>query len=272
VRSERARWGFTNRTDIVTHEGGEREVVQRYRRRDAAERRLRVMEALREPAAAAGIPIPRVRDADLDDDPAWVVFDALPGVPVTEAGLDGPGFPALARRMGEMLAAFRELPADDLELDRTWAEPDRLAASATGWAGAVPYEAQRSALAEIAARVPELFAGRPVVLAHGDYAPVNVLTEGGAITGLLDFEAVRLADPLFDAAWWSWAVSFAPPAALAAGWRPFLEGAGLEDADLERIRTLQVLRMAELLADDPGLSPQIRSVVDDRLRDDLAAR
>jgi aminoglycoside phosphotransferase (APT) family kinase protein len=31
-----------------------------------------------------------------------------------------------------------------------------------------------------------------VVLAHGDFAPVNVLTDGEKVTGLLDFEAVRL--------------------------------------------------------------------------------
>jgi aminoglycoside phosphotransferase (APT) family kinase protein len=43
--------------------------------------------------------------------------------------------------------------------------------------------------------VPGLFTGRPVVLAHGDFAPVNILTDGQEVTGLLDFEAVRLADP-----------------------------------------------------------------------------
>jgi len=33
------------------------------------------------------------------------------------------------------------------------------------------------------------------MLAHGDFAPVNMLTDGASLTGLLDFEAVRLADP-----------------------------------------------------------------------------
>ena len=65
----KAAWGFTNRTDIVTLAGGERVVVQRYRRRQDAEYRLRVMRGLWRPAAEAGISIPRVRESDLDAAP-----------------------------------------------------------------------------------------------------------------------------------------------------------------------------------------------------------
>src|SRR5215213_5137251 len=42
----RAAWGFTNGTDIVTLPGGERVVLQRYRRSDDAVRRLRIKRAL----------------------------------------------------------------------------------------------------------------------------------------------------------------------------------------------------------------------------------
>jgi aminoglycoside phosphotransferase (APT) family kinase protein len=45
---------------------------------------------------------------------------------------------------------------------------------------------------------------------------VNVLTDGVSVTGLLDFESVRLADPLFDVAWWAWAVGFSSPSVLEA--------------------------------------------------------
>ena len=89
--AKRAEWGFQNRTDLVTLRTGERVVVQRYRRREDAEYRVRAMQALHGPAASSGIAIPHVRDA---------------------------------------------------------------------------------------------------------------------LTGLLDFESVRLADPLFDVAWWCWSVSF----------------------------------------------------------------
>jgi aminoglycoside phosphotransferase len=219
----RAVWGFTNRTDIVTLEGGERVVVQRYRRREDAEYRLRVMQALWAPAAEAGIAIPRVRESDLDADPPWVMFDALPGVPVPEnAGLEGPRFPAMARSMGELLAAFRGLPSAGLELDELWA------------------------------------------------APVNVLTDGRSLTGLLDFESVRLADPLFDVAWWAWAFSFSAPAESA--WPAFLDGAGIDATDPElpvRIRALQVLRMLELLAGE-SLDAGVRRIVADRLRTTIA--
>lgn len=273
----RAAWGFTNRTDIVTLGSGERVVVQRYRRREDAEYRLRVMRALREPAAEAGIAIPRVRESDLDADPAWVVFDALPGVPVPEAGdaaLGGPRFPAIARSMGELLATFRRLPTGGLALDDRWTDPGRLAASAGRWAQRVAVLAagERSVLAGLLGRVPALFADRPVVLAHGDFAPVNVLTDGTSLTGLLDFESVRLADPLFDVAWWSWAVGFSSPAVLESAWPPFLQGAAIDAADPElpdRVRSLQVLRMLELLAGETRLGPDVRRILAERLRDML---
>lgn len=54
----------------MTLAGGDRVVVQRYRRRQDAEYRLRVMRALWAPADEAGIAIPRVRGSDLDADPA----------------------------------------------------------------------------------------------------------------------------------------------------------------------------------------------------------
>jgi hypothetical protein len=75
---------------------------------------------------------------------------------------------------------------------------------------------------------PALFAKRPVVLAHGDFAPVNVLTDGTSLTGLVDFESVRLAYSLFDVAWWAWAVSFSSPAVLESAWSPFLQGAEID--------------------------------------------
>jgi aminoglycoside phosphotransferase (APT) family kinase protein len=264
---ERAAWGFTNKTDIVTLENGERIVVQRYRRPQDAAHRLRVMDALREPAAAAGIAIPRVRESNLDADPAWVVFEALPGAAVPDAvRLDGPGFPEIARAMGELLAVFRELPTP--ELGDLWTDPQRLAAAGADWAEQVLDPTERAKAAALIERVPVLFAGRPAVLAHGDFAPVNVLVDDGAITGLLDFEAVRLADPLFDVAWWAWSVSFGPREAFDTAWPEFLAGAGVDAADPdlpERLRALQVLRMLELVA-GKILESGVARIVADRLR------
>jgi aminoglycoside phosphotransferase (APT) family kinase protein len=263
--AERAEWGFQNRTDLVTLATGERVVVQRYRRREDAEYRVRAMDGLHGPAAASGIAIPRGRQADLDADPPWVAFEALPGEPIAAVGLDAPRFPELARAMGGLLAAFRTLPTAGLDLDDRWADPSRLAAHAAEWTAGIP------AARAVVERIPALFSGRPAVLAHGDFSPVNVLTDGRSLTGLLDFESVRLADPLFDVAWWSWSVSFGPPGALASAWPGFLDAAGIDigDPDLEaRLHALQVLRMCELLAGE-SLDGGVRRAVEDRLRRSL---
>jgi aminoglycoside phosphotransferase (APT) family kinase protein len=116
-------------------------------------------------------------------------------------------------------------------------------------------------------------AGRPVVLSHGDFAPVNVLIEGSSISGLIDFESTRWADPLFDVAWWHWAVSFAAPSALERGWIPLLEGAGIdphEPGPGERLRALQVLRMLELLGGDEPLAGGVAEGMRGRLMAELA--
>src|SRR5262249_36114900 len=155
-----------------------------------------------------------------------------------------------------MLAAFRALPIAGLDLDDRWADPSRLAA----WAAGIP------AAQAVAERIPALFAGRQAVLAHGDFSPVNVLTDGTALTGLVDFESVRLADPLFDVAWWHWSVSFGPAGALDSAWPGFLEAAGIDasDPDLDaRVHALQVLRMCELLAGD-SLDANVRGAVERR--------
>ena len=213
------------------------------------------MGALREPAARVGITIPGVREARLDEDPPAIVFEALPGEPVAAGG--DAAIEAMARPMGELLAAFRELPATGLR-----------ASTACGpIPSGSPPERQNRAGEEIPLpRAPSGALPRPAaVLAHGDFAPVNLLTDGTSITGLLDFEAVRLADPLFDAAWWAWSVSFS--SALETSWPAFLEGTGLDD-DPERVRALQVLRMLELVAEG-HLEPGIHRVVADRLRTEL---
>jgi aminoglycoside phosphotransferase (APT) family kinase protein len=272
--AEKAAWGFQNRTDIVTLESGERVVVQRYRHRTDAESRLRVMLALSQAAAAAGIPIPRAREADLEADPPWVIFEALPGVPVPEPGefgLEGIRFPETARSMGELLARFRRLPTAGLDLDDLWADPVRLAARATQWADDLPAldATERSALAALLERVPILFAGRPVVLAHGDFAPVNMLIDRGTLTGLLDFESVRPADHFFDVAWWAWAVRSTSADVLEAAWPSFLHGAGIDPNEpelAERVDSLQVVRMLELLGGDRRLDDDIAGIVVTRLK------
>ncbi|MFJ1457912.1 phosphotransferase family protein [Nocardia sp. N2S4-5] len=268
-----AEWGVQNRTELVTLADETRVVLQRYRRRADAERRVRIMEALREPAADKGIPIPVIRRSDLDADPPWAVFEALPGVPVPdspETGPKSPRFPLVAWSMGALLADFSELPGDDLDLDDSWARPRYLSARADAWAECLApalSSQQSDTLEEVLADLPELFDGRPTVLAHGDFAPVNVLVEGTSITGLLDFESVRLADPLYDVAWWAWSVSFSGPAVFTAAWPAFLDGVGIDPREpglVPRVRALQMVCMLEMLAEH-DLGPDLWRTVHERL-------
>jgi hypothetical protein len=85
-------------------------------------------------------------------------------------------------------------------------------------------------------------------------------------------QTVRLADQLFDPAWWAWSVSFSGPGVLDAAWPLFLRGAGLDPDDRglpARVGALQVLRMLELLVPGSGLDPGIQDIVAGRLRSEM---
>jgi aminoglycoside phosphotransferase (APT) family kinase protein len=243
--------------------GGDRVVVQHYRRASDAARRIQLLAALAGPAEDAGVLIPSVRASDLAARPPWIAFDALPGRPVSAVA---DGVERFAEPMGAMLAAFRALPRRGLELDDVWARPAALVAQAARWAKSAVPDLPVDALLRA---VPVLFDGRPAVLAHGEFTPANVLTDGTALTGLLDVTEPRLADPLFDVAWWHWTVGLAPAPMLERAWPRFLRGAGVsadEPLLLPRIRALQALRMLQLLADAERLEPDVRAVVLGRLR------
>jgi hypothetical protein len=232
------------------------------------------MRALRKPAAEAGIAIPRIRESDLGADPAWVIFEALSGVPVPEAGdagLEGPGFPELARAMGELLASFRRLPTAGLELDDLWAEP---------WAP----RRSRGALGHRDPRAGRYGAGGA---GRSPRSPACPLREAPCGTGSRRLRAgervnrrrvadraarLRIGAPGRSAlrrGRWAWAVGFSSPAVLEAAWPGFLQGAGIDASDpelLDRVRSLQVLRMLELLVGETSLGPDVQRIVADRLR------
>ncbi len=97
----------------------------------------------------------------------------------------------------------------------------------------------------------------PPVVAHGDLAPVNLLVDGERLTGILDLERLRLAPPLFDAAWFRLLVRSPSPGALA-GCRPrSLAALGVSDdeATAAAMDDLAVLACLERLAALPRRSP-----------------
>jgi len=253
VRVERAEWGFTNRTDVVTLTAGRRVVLQRYASRSGAVHRLRITAALTQPMAAVGVPTPRLIRGDVDATPPYAVFEELHGVPGQVAAgpdLSAPVFDAIASQMGTLVRRVAAVPADRLQLPRLWAEPDRLSVRATGWLAQVAplLDANEQGIVRTTiSALPGLFAGRAGVLAHGDFGATNVLVADGRLTGLLDWEFARLADPLFDIAWWAWLLRFHTPAAYARTW-PLFAAAARVDADEvtgRRIETLQLLRVLE---------------------------
>ncbi|WP_196814527.1 phosphotransferase enzyme family protein [Nocardia sp. BMG111209] len=261
--------GFRSRTDLLALADGRRVVLRRHYRRADVRRHEWLAAALRARAAGEGIAMPRITRSSPEADPTWAVFEALPGVPVTDE-LDSPRFPVLAWEMGAMLSDFAELPCDDLNLDETWTRPRFLAARADAWAecllptlGPAEYGELQAVLGDL----PDLFEGRPTVLAHGDFVPGNILADGERVGGVLDFDEVRRADPLYDIAWWAWSVSFAQADSFAAAWPAFLDGAGIDPSEpalLPRIRALQVVRMVEMLAEH-DLGPDPWRIVHSRL-------
>jgi aminoglycoside phosphotransferase (APT) family kinase protein len=105
-------------------------------------------------------------------------------------------------------------------------------------------------------RIPGLLAGSPVV-AHGDLAPVNLLVEGERLAGILDLERLRLAPPLFDAAWFRLLVRHHHPERWPDAGPPLLAALGLPDdaATAATLDDLAVLACLEMLAALPRRSP-----------------
>lgn len=99
----------------------------------------------------------------------------------------------------------------------------------------------------------EPHARRTPVVNHGDFGPQNVLFVGSEVSGVLDFEDARIADPLLDVAWWNWLVRTHTPQAFERGWRRFVAAAGnsfspgdeVLAADLRRIIIFRLLETAE---------------------------
>jgi aminoglycoside phosphotransferase (APT) family kinase protein len=71
------------------------------------------------------------------------------------------------------------------------------------------------------------------------------------VVGLLDVDYARVADPLYDAAWWGWVVRYHHPERWIVAWPVLLRAAGITvDQDtLARVRVLQRLRCLEAVDD-----------------------
>ncbi|GAB4210695.1 MAG: hypothetical protein OHK0022_44180 [Roseiflexaceae bacterium] len=269
VAAERSRWGFENRTDLVTLADGRRLVVQRVTNRALAPHKLRLARILPERLAAVGVVSPRQLAARPQADPPYAVREFLPGLPGPAALGSDAGAIGLARAMGALLPRLAQVGSEGAGLSRTWAEPERLLGLSRRrlerTAALLPPD-DHAALAATITEAATLLADRPACFAHGDFCPVNILLaedtlpehetqasslkpQAPRIAALLDLEFARVADPLFDAAWWGLIVRYHHPARWQVAWPHLLDAAGIpaNAENLRRITAIQRLRCLETL-------------------------
>jgi aminoglycoside phosphotransferase (APT) family kinase protein len=299
VAAEPCRWGFENRTAIVTLADGRRLVVQRIASRALASHKIRLARILPERLAAAGLRAPRLLAADATADPPYAVREYLPGDLAASLMGSVAGAIHVAREMGALLPRLAAVPTVGAALHSSWADPPRLVRQAQQQierCRALLNDATIAALKATIAETPARFAGRPAGFAHGDFCPVNALIqtddegrtakdEGGVvrrdeapiskvrIVALLDLEFARIADPLFDAAWWGWVVRYHHPERWVHAWPALLAAAGItpNQATLGRVRVLQRLRCLEVVDYYARTRPPAMTAMwVERLRDTIA--
>jgi aminoglycoside phosphotransferase (APT) family kinase protein len=264
VAAERCGWGFENHTAIATLADGRRMVVQRLASRALASQKLHLASSLPPRLAAAGIRTPRQLAADPNANPPYAVREYLPGEPGGAHMGTIEGAIQIARAMGALLPLLATVAVTGIQLDTSWADPISLAEQSRRRMARcrelldVP---EVAALDTTIAELPARFAGRPAAFAHGDFCPVNVLIQRSnvesvhsersnvQVVGLLDLEFARIADPLFDAAWWGWVVRYHHPTRWVAAWPHLLAAAGIAPgpATMARVQALQRLRCLEMV-------------------------
>jgi aminoglycoside phosphotransferase (APT) family kinase protein len=306
LAAEPCRWGFENRTAIVTLADGRHLVVQRIASRTLASHKIRLARILPERLAAAGLRAPCLLAADATADPPYAVREYLPGDLAASLMGTVPGAIHVARAMGALLPRLAAVPTVGAALHSSWADPPRLVRQAQQQierCRALLNDATIAALNATIAETPARFAGRPASFAHGDFCPVNALIQADEgpfdaaqdkrrtkdedgvvrpdeapiskvqIVGLLDLEFARIADPLFDTAWWGWVVRYHHPERWVHAWPDLLAAAGItpDEATLGRVRVLQRLRCLELVDYYARTRPPaVTAMWAERLRDTIA--
>ncbi|MCB9719023.1 MAG: phosphotransferase [Myxococcales bacterium] len=154
---------------------------------------LRVEAEILPRIVAAGLPAPAV--VAMDDGPhgVWLLLERLPGEPLCELlpRLDPDERPAWLRRTGALLGRIHttRVPMDLLEHDSTpwWQRPrvDLPSTSSGEVLGATRLHAEPPP---------------PAVFVHGDFTLDNVLADGDALSGVVDWGGAGRGDPRYDLA------------------------------------------------------------------------
>lgn len=256
-------WSFTNETWAGTAPDGTRLVVTRMAAADAAARIIwrgpTLAGRLADAGLATSVPIAERSHPDrgvivstwLDGNPGMTRMDGADGAAVVGTAL------------GLAWSRLRRVDATGLDLDTRWARPNDLAASADAWLVAGRADLGVEAAANVRRRIDRLralLADRPSGFVHGDLVPANILLRESGTPAVLDLEAARVADPLFDAAWCSWIVRYHHPNLHPAMWSAFVAAANLGPIDVrerELLATLPTIRILEILS-EPSLSASAR--------------
>ena len=188
-------------------------------------------------SGAAGL-VPRSHGADASGHVALAEW--VPGTPLDRA--EGGRLIAGCAVVGEALAALHRSGA---ELDRRWASGEELALLRRQ---SVPLTA---VWMTTAAHVAERVAGEPLVSAHRDFHPSQVVL-GGEGVRLIDLDDAAMAPPALDVGNFvahirrAGVIGVHPPAIAAAAASAFLAGYGRVEGDVEAWAWLSMIRLAGL--------------------------
>jgi Ser/Thr protein kinase RdoA (MazF antagonist) len=252
----RLRWGFTNEswTAVVR---GRRLVATRLADPGSARRILEDGPTLGRRLAAVGVPTAMPLVAASSIGLGVVVFELIDGTPGIELIDRAGGAALLGRLAGRTWSRMCSADPAGLGLDDLWSRPDDLLADANSWLDAAAPDLPGAATAALRAglvRLAPALARRPAGLVHGDFVPVNILVRDDQAVALLDWEAVRIGEPLLDAAWFEWILRYHHPAIADQASAAFAEAAGIDRADdatatllaiLPAVRILEILGRAE---------------------------
>jgi aminoglycoside phosphotransferase (APT) family kinase protein len=248
-------WGFQNETWKVELTDDRRFAVTRIAAANAAASTILLTRLVQPRLVAAGIPAPSVVDIELAATAGILVTEFVEGTAGAELFDQRDGPSTIGSVLGSTWQKLARVDHSGLSLPAPWVRPKSVAWWRARLARVEPWltRSERRQLSALIGTASDLLAGRQPGLVHGDLVPVNVVVRDGSLAALVDWESVRLADPLLDAAWFDWIAWFHHPAQEPAAWRAFVTASGLDDRDpttQDLLRILPLMRLVEILEDD----------------------
>ncbi len=248
-------WSTPTETTVLTLVSGARVVVQTGSDASAIAKRATLGRLLHE--VAPRLPLPRVIATDAGASVAWLVTSFIDGESGRSMLSSHATASVLGEQVGRLAAALARVPTAGILLPSPWGSRTVLATSARVWHDGLtgrldPLVSQR--LGRLIEEAPAMLGDASPVFAHGDLVPVNLILRGGGIVGLLDLEHARLADRLFDLAWFRWTLRWHHPDAWVAASRSALLASGVADEAMthRRLDLLAALQCLERLAATPS--------------------